>query len=305
MRTEADLRAALAMLERHAPSAASVLPGARRRPLARRPVLAVAVAVAVSAAVVVAMTVTGTPARTAGGGTQSAALRTAILTALSSASDEILHVHLSSPDFGAAGGRDVWYSPWLAQPFQQVRVRTLLRAADGRPEEAVGESYTMPGGGVPLTPVPSLSGGWSPYFAVTAAATTFVDYADRSWWSTTDHELMVQIPDDPALIRDEIVQGHWVIIGHPTVNGQATIELRWSSPASFPAKLRSALVTWLWVDAKTYLPVREKGTVVTRIQKNDVFSTAPTFSTFQFLSPTASNLAQLRVAIPKGFRHAS
>jgi hypothetical protein len=306
MRTEDDLRDAFAALERHAPSAAMVLPGARRKSAARHwrmPGLTAVGAAAAAAAVVVAMAVTGTPAHTgAADGSQDAALRTAILTAFSSASNEILYVHESSLGFGAGGaGRDDWYSPWLAQPGQKVRVRSLLRYPDGQPQQDVGETYTVPSGGIPAT-VPSLQSEGTPVLYVTAT-TTYVDYASRSWWSVTHRGDLGPMLDDPAVIRDEIAQGHWLVVGHPTVNGQATIELRLSVSGSYPAWLRSVLAMRLWVNAKTYLPVQEKATGVTSVRKGHV-STYPTFLTFQLLPTTAANLAQLQVTVPAGFRYA-
>jgi hypothetical protein len=69
--------------------------------------------------------------------------------------------------------------------------------------------------------------------------------------------------------------------------------------------LRSGLTRCLWVDAQTYLPLRQtlnfggftsvqKGTVSERVQV--------VRADYQYLAPTAANLAKLTVPIPPGFR---
>ena len=301
-RSEADLRAALASLEQLAPSRESALPPRARfrRRSARRPRVAVAAAclVAGAAAVVVSTQNAASPARPAA----SPSLRRAILTAFDSASGMVLESRATIVGRGGVMGRTVsWMGPTLPRPGTTARYRFLSMTPDGHPLSELAELYSAR-----RPDLGGLAGGFVGSGGVTRRITT-VDYAERSWISRATHQdAVVSLADDPALLRHEVALGRWRVAGHVRIDGRPALKLVWKAiPASGVWAAGSSgpsgeLRRTLWVDMRSYLPIRQ------RIQLGG--GTAGTFygitATYRLLPATQANLARLRPVVPKNFTRA-
>ena len=124
-------------------------------------------------------------------------------------------------------------------------------------------------------------------------ATLAVNYRDRTWWRAT----MTLKPRTPppaqpsclgpgvfsesetwqSFIRQELSCGAYTENGHQRVDGIDAIKLTGSNGVV------------LWIDPKTYLPVRQAGT-------------AALVTDFRWFRATPASLAHLKVAVPAGFR---
>lgn len=299
-RSEDDLRAALASLEQLAPSRESVL-GPRTRPRRRaaarlRVVAAAACMLAVAAAVVELSTHTATtPGRT----DTHPALQQAILTAFDSAAGMVLESRATVSGDGTVTGRTVsWMGPTLPRPGTTVRYRFVSTTPGGHPRSELSELYTARR--------PDFSGLGARFVGsggVTRRITT-VNYSTRTWTSRpTRQDAIVSLADDPALLRREVALGLWRVSGHVTIDGRPALELVWKAspatgawPVGSPGR-NGALRRTLWVDAHTYLPIRQ------RIQLGSG-SPGPFFAVtadYRLLPPTPANLAMLQPVIPRGF----
>jgi hypothetical protein len=160
--------------------------------------------------------------------------------------------------------------------------------------------------------------------------TVIVDYGTKTWWSWKLGSVAAKLPPKfrhrfavrrdmrmlpgleafeltvlgggvrgltiptPKVIRSELAQGRFRLVGRQTGGGQQLLELRATERRNplLAGPGRRALI--IWVNAKTYLPVR---------------SVAPStyassmVSQFTWLAPTAPNLAILNPRIPAGFTH--
>lgn len=262
----------------------------QRRRLVALPVLAAGVAAAV--AVSVAAAVPGRSASPARGQTAETAAYIVgrAKSAVAAASSDVLEVR-SQPQVGWS------VTSWIA-PNGVVRLDTHL-----------------------------VPGGYTTFYAE-PAKTVIVDYQTKSWWSVKadwlvrgmsssrrqlaqyrhDLRLMpgllafqpnawdnddpkVTLPT-PAVIRSELADGKFRLIGTQTSDGQRLIELRGAdSNAGVAAHYRTLTI---WVNAATYLPVRSVAAGL---------GTPRLVSEFTWLPPTAANLALLKPTIPAGFRY--
>ena len=107
----------------------------------------------------------------------------------------------------------------------------------------------------------------------------------RGWFANINPGL-----DDlrPAVLAAEIAHGRWRVVGRTHVEGQPALEL-----TQTPAGHYMPLPTWLWVNARTGLPLR-------MIQGAGTAGWAQ--SDWHFLRPTPANLAPLRVPIPARYQ---
>jgi hypothetical protein len=97
-----------------------------------------------------------------------------------------------------------------------------------------------------------------------------------------------EMPVDAAGIRHQLATGRFKIIQQSVVDGHKAIELGMTGLNPSKTGLYTT-ADLLWVDAASYLPLRE----VLR------FSTGrQDIADFKFLPPTAANLAKLRIVIP-------
>ena len=299
-RSEDDLRAALASLEQLAPSTESVLrPRARprRRAAPRRRIVAVAACLLAIAAAVVELSshTATTPGRT----DTHPALRQAILTAFDSAAGMVLESRATVRGDGTVTGHTVsWMGPTLPRPGTTARYRFVSTTPGGHPLSELAELYTAR-----RPDFSGLGAGFVGSGGVTRRITT-VDYSTRTWTSRpTRQDAIVSLADDPALLRREVALGLWRVTGHVTIDGRPALELVWkTSPATDAWPVGSPnrsgeLRRTLWVDAHTYLPIRQ------RIQLGSGSSGPFSGITadYRLLPPTPANLATLQPVIPKGF----
>jgi hypothetical protein len=107
-----------------------------------------------------------------------------------------------------------------------------------------------------------------------------IDFRARTWTTfTPNYRGKVEtLADATRAIRDAIDSGRLRVIGHERVRGHDTIHLRASQSDN------------LWVNANTYLPVRERSPAVGEIDTD-------------WLPRTAANLARFKLAVPAGFTH--
>jgi hypothetical protein len=136
---------------------------------------------------------------------------------------------------------------------------------------------------------------------------TVMDVPDRAWWTLSTAAptgscpsgincVVVTAPSSltPAQIQAEVQAGTLHVIGgQQLVDGHQTIEL-----SGFAAQAAPAFGAFdLWIDASTYLPVRSSTT------RSDRTGTAT--SDFEWLAPSAANLAQLQVTVPPAFTYSA
>jgi hypothetical protein len=274
-----------------------VLDGALRRHRRRRirrqvgmPVLAAGVAAAVAVSVaMIAPHPSASPAR--GQSVETAAyILGRAKSAIAAASADVLEVRSQSGDEWSI-------TSWVAPNNDIVRLDTRL-----------------------------VRGGHTTFYAE-SSKTVIVDYQTMSWWSVklrlarglsvTQRE-RVQYRHDlrliPALlafqmnasdnggpkltlpttavIRSELADGEFRLVGTETSGGQRLLELRGTYSHAAVTEHYQALT--MWVNAATYLPVRSVAAG---------FGTQRLVSEFTWLAPTAANLALLKPTIPAGFTY--
>jgi hypothetical protein len=105
----------------------------------------------------------------------------------------------------------------------------------------------------------------------------------------------------PDYLQGELACGTFHSAGFSTLNGERVIELN-----SKPLGRDNATIETLWVDPRTYLPVRLTTQVMLSLVRQFGFTPPHSFdphtTDFQWLPPTQANLVKLSVNIPAGFR---
>jgi hypothetical protein len=297
VRTEDDLRTALTALERHAPAAARVLPGSKRhsshglRSAKAVRWLALTATAAALAAVVTVLTLSAASTRngqnegvTSPSSPANATLRAELLAAFSAAGDEIVYMSSTSLSTGESPiVTESWSYPSRPSPGQLVRRRDLTFNLSGTLHSDVEDTFVMPAPGTSL----------SPGVIITKGERIFVDYVGKTWSDQKDIPLIDDNPNSSALITYDIKTAHWTV-RRTTLNGRAALELSWKE-----AQKGNSSTIYLWVDAATYLPVRE----------TDTFGPAGMITSatlnYEYLPATSANLSQLTPPIPAGFKRVS
>ena len=267
-----------------------------RRLRARRRVPALAAALAVTAATAVAVT-SLLPSSQAGGGVSAAhSLRARLLAAIDAARGDILsaQVRLSGPGENGpgsgTGSEQTLTYPWYPRPGQQVRVHTLGWGSDGKLGKDAESIFTMPA--VPAAPPPNSldPSAWGADLNVTG---TFIAvFPTKHAWGKWHHlSLTLGLSADATAIRHQLANGQLTIIRRGVVNGHNAIELGLTGLSGFGTGLHVTAAR-LWVDAATYLPIRQ----ALRFSDGKQDTTD-----YTFLPPTAANLAKLRPVIPLGY----
>jgi hypothetical protein len=295
VRTEDDLRTALTALERHAPDAARVLPGSKRHrsqltsPRTVRWLAATAAAAAL-AGTVTALTVSGAPTSSspnggvASGSAGEAALRPKLLAAFSAASGDIVYVSGPTQNTGKSPiVTQFWTYPSQASPGQLVHTRSLTFNLSGTLDYSDEAIFVL-----------TEQGATSPRPAPTTGERIIIDYAGKTW--SDDKDTLLPESSDPsssALIAHDIKTEHWTV-RRTTLNGRAALELSFKETGD-----GNSSVNRLWIDAATYLPLRQ----------TDTFGppgmiTSDTLN-YEYLPATAANLAKLTAPIPAGFKRVS
>ena len=296
MPTEDDVRIAFRDLERHTPDAADVLRAVYQHPRRsarswRRPSrpprrhalragLALAGAGAVAAGVVIAATAHG-PAATATP-VAAATLRTHLLAAIGTASGDILYAH-----GGPAPGGGTWQWPAYPQPGQRVHIHTLGLGSGGAVFKDGEYSFTMPSVSEPPSSyIADLNQGGLQLSGTILAVNHF-----RHVWGQWHARFILGFGLDAAGIRAEIADGQFTVLGRTKLHGLQAIELKINVPPSNEAPPH-VTAERMWVDAVTYLPVRDDIRMSNGRQS---------VTNYTFLPPTPGNLAKLRPVIPAGY----
>jgi len=300
-RTECDLAEALVTLERYAPDPDTLLRGLRGRPRRRtvrwrRPLMVAAVASAAAAALVLALL---TSAGTAPPGLPSAtSVAKAMLTAFESVSGDVEYETETSSNHGVTV--DVYRSwSWPAQPApgQRELHRTLYSArspasAAVKPVEDRGFDVVNPPG--------SVRGGQGQVTMVcfSGSGQTGCGFLQRDTRAGTWSRFTALLPGgsdvsaggwfDPSLLARGLTAGAWRVAGRAQLDGQPAIELK---DNGYRKGIPEVLGGRLWVNARTYLPIRE-------VDQGGGWTTV---RDFRYLPPTPANLALLRVPIPAGY----
>jgi hypothetical protein len=123
----------------------------------------------------------------------------------------------------------------------------------------------------------------------------YVDYATRTWWQLTAPapKVMKDTPVSGTLpVPADNSGGQVSILGHRTVDGQDTIEVKYAPPRGFkPAKYSLWPTEYVWLNATTYLPVRTQIYGLGPVQTADL----------AYLPVTQANLAIFKLTPPAGF----
>jgi hypothetical protein len=166
-------------------------------------------------------------------------------------------------------------------------VRTLGWGGDGKLFNDAESIFTMPAGhGTPaMNPVDGDAD-------LTATGTFFAVFPARHTWGRWHHlSLTLGLPADAAGLRHQLANGHFKIIRRGVVDGHKATELGLTGLSGRRTGLH-ATAARLWVDAASYLPLRQVLQFSTGRQD---------ITDYRFLPPTPKNLAKLRPVIPTGY----
>ena len=256
----------------------------------------VATAIGVAAAAAAATTLTlvhpgsappgtaqpGNTPQTGSAATTPGSVKQAILTAIGSAGGDVMHLTVSTTG-GPSVGRGVvqyWWWPARPSPGQQVHL-----VAFG-PTTRVDVTFTEPA----AAPVnESLQPIHASGFLLVPAAKTWQpisQFADGVFSGTSNYLL------DESYLRTYLAHG-WVVNDRVAIDGRRAIE--------FSAPGTATLRVLLWVDAQTFLPLRQvklDSGATNNPETRKVYD-------YQFLPPTEGNLATLTLSVPSGYKKAS
>jgi hypothetical protein len=263
-------------------------PASPRRLVTRRRLVRTGLPALAAAVTATIVAVTLTPSGPARSQLSAGMVRTAVLDALQQNSGDILQISSTDQANGTEGpsSSSAWIYPAFPVVGQQVRFRHLSYL-DGKPYLDVESIYTEDARMEQLT-----SSGTQ----VQPAEIVGVDYQNRTWAKYTSSAFPGNLAFSPSLIRSEIASGRFTVDGTVKLNGQDTVELSWTEriapgPASSPVTL--------WVDAQTYVPLRE-----TYVIAEPGAVTVKTTVTYQMRAAATANLEVLTPVIPTGFTRA-
>jgi len=299
MPTEDDLRVAFRDMERLAPDVADVLravydhprrparswrlPPRVPRPHALRAALVLGAAATVAAVAVIAAVADGSATKATP--TAAAALRARLLAAIDTVSGDILYTH--SPGGPPGGGQ----YPAYPRPGQEVHVRVgPAVGSDGKVYKDGEYSFRMPSGNPANNYPANLDQG-----GLQLSGTLLVVNHFKQVWGVWHGHFILGFTLDAAGIRAEIANDQFTVIRRTELHGRQAIELKINVPPS-PEAPPHTVAARLWVDATTYLPMRE----YVRMSNGQ-----QSITDYVFLPPTPENLAKLRPVIPAGYTHVS
>ncbi len=302
MPTEDDLRVAFRDLERFTPNADDVLravydhPRRPERSLRLRRVprrhalragLALGAAGALAAAAVIAAVAHGPATRATP--IAASALRIRLLAAIDTASGDILYTR--SPGGPLGGGQ----YPAFPRPGQEVHVRVGPDVgSDGKVYKDGEYSFKMPSAAALHDYINSYTANLD-QGGLRLSGTLLVVNHFRHVWGVWHGQFVLGFNLDAAGIRAEIANGQFTVVGRTELHGQQAIELKISVPPGNEAPPHTTAAR-LWVNAATYLPMRE----------HDLMSNGrQSVTDYVFLPPTPENLAKLRPVIPAGYTQVS
>jgi hypothetical protein len=298
MPTEDDLRVAFRDMERLTPDAANVLRAVYDHPRrsarlwhlpprvprwhALRAGLALGAAGAVTAVAVIATVAPG-PATKATPIT-APALRTRLLAAIDTASGDILYTHTPGAPLG--GGQ----YPAYPQPGQEVHVRVLGVGSDGTIFKDGEYSFKMPSETALHDYINNYTANLDQGGLQLSGTFLAVDH-QRHVWGEWHSKFILGFTLDAAGISAEIANGQFTVVGRTELHGQQAIELKINVPPNNEAPPHITAER-MWVNATTYLPMRE----YLRMSNGQ-----QSVTDYVFLPPTPGNLAKLRPVIPAGY----
>ena len=255
---------------------------------ARRRIPGLVAALAVTAAAVLAVTAL-LPAHPAGGGLIAApVLRARLLAAIDTARGDILYT--PAPGAPLTGGQ----YPAYPRPGQEVHVRIgPAVGSDGKVYKDGEYSFTMPSESALHDYINSYTADLDQGGLQLSGTAMAVDHFNHTWRECHSKFILGFILD-AAGIRAEIANGQFTVIRRTDLHGQHAIELKINVPPSNEAPPHTAAER-MWVNATTYLPMREYQRMSNGQQS--VFD-------YVFLPPTPGNLAKLRPVIPAGYTRA-
>jgi hypothetical protein len=256
----------------------------RRRHILRAG-LALGAAGAVTAAAVIAAVAHGPATAT---NIAAPVLRARLLAAIDTASGDILYT--PAPGGPLGGGQ----YPAYPQPGQEVHVRVLGVGSDGTIFKDGEYSFKMPSETALHDYINNYTANLDQGGLQLSGTFLAVDHR-RHVWGEWHSKFILGFTLDAAGIRAEIANGHFTVIGPTQLHGQQAIELKINVPPNNEAPPH-VTAERMWVDATTYLPMRQS----TRMSngQQSVFD-------YVFLPPTARNLAKLRPVIPAGYTRSS
>ena len=273
-------------------------------------------AAAVAAALLV-VSLVGSPASppqpTVGQSHGVTAVRAKLLAALDAVGGDVLQVDVPTGSGSAACMTTRWFAPFDVQPGGEFRehVEGHCLDASGGSESAVDITVQTVTPYILPTPASLAEQSHAGNVGVSVCGTgSFIGYRTTSatsagtTWQASSEMLRVPAPATPDLLRSELSAGSLQLIGNTTVNGESAIELSVLVPRA--SQIGSTVSEAIWVDASTYLPIRE----VMDFQPKPIPADAPpgalpatggeVVQNYTFLPPTPTNLALLQFAIPSG-----
>ena len=168
-----------------------------------------------------------------------------------------------------------------------VKSRTIGFATNGKLFNDAEYIFTMPAGH--RTPAINPVTGTA---TLPVIGTLTVVYPACHGWGEWHHANTVfELPVDAAGIRHQLATGRFKIIRRDVVDGHKAIELGMTGLNPSKTGLHST-ADLLWVDAASYLPLRQMLRFSTGRQD---------IEDYRFLRPTPANLAKLRIVIPAGY----
>jgi hypothetical protein len=229
----------------------------------------------------------------------AASLREAILTAFSSSASSIAYSQSVWTTSGKATRVvEVWTSPSEASPGQP-QIRRQVVTARGQTVQDAQMIYTVPAPSsappldcqVPVhAPKPPPIRAQSEGAQATDGRLIDVEYASRSWSDQSDTCIPVTQTATATQIRSTIASGDWRVVGHGDIDGRSAVELALGGPS------RPASADLLWVDDRTFLPLRASAT---KGASSGVGNSLVT--TYHFLADTPADRKSLVAPIPVGF----
>ena len=248
--------------------------------------LALGAAGAVAAAAVIAAVAHG-PASKATPIT-APALRARLLAAIDTASGDILYT-----GGGPAPGGGNWQYPAYPRPGQEVHFRILGLGSDGTIFKDGEYSFKMPSENAQHHYINSYTANLHQGGLHLSGTFMAVDHR-RHVWGECHSKFILGFTLDAAGIRAEIANGQFTVVGPAELNGQQAIELKINVPPNNEAPPHTTAER-LWVNATTYLPMRDYQRMSNGQQS---------VTDYVFLPPTTENLAKLRPVIPAGYTRA-